>query len=404
MRVLHVIHSVDLKSGGPSHALFSLVKAQVKLGLEPHIFCTDRQASSHWEPRDEFLKQVQSLLPKNIGSLTMLPAIGRKRPWLRYGFSFQCKSSLTSFIQSPSTRPAFVHIHGLFSQITAVSAKLSVQNQIPHAIRLTGALDDVPLSLGNSFLKKCHVRLSTVPALRRATFVHTTSESEKETASKYVPANQVRIIPLGIEIPDMDAREAMGAFEETFPQLKDKQFLLCLSRIHPKKNLELTLKAFHCFAQSNPNTHLVIAGEHNDYQQQLAKLARELGLESKVHFVGFLKQSLKSGALFSASCFLQTSFHENFGISILESMAHGLKAVTTPGVASARYLEPANAGLIAEESPEALARAIGQVVGRGDSSRNQSVQSWVEQEMSWDSIAKILEGIYLECTKAQSGQ
>jgi glycosyltransferase involved in cell wall biosynthesis len=400
MRVLHIIHSVDLKSGGPSHALFSLVKSQVKLGLEPHIFCTDRQASAHWEPRDSFLSQVQSLLPDEIGSLTMLPAIGKKRPWLRYGFSFQCNSSLRSFMEAPATRPAFVHIHGLFSQITSVAARLSLEKNIPHAIRLTGALDDVPLSLGNSFLKKCHVRLSTVPALKRASFVHTTSESEAETASKYVPRNQVRIIPLGIEIPTIDISEATSAFQESFPQLKNKPFLLCLSRIHPKKNLELTIKAFHCFAESHPDTHLVIAGEHNSYQEKLARLARDLGVEEKVHFVGFLKQSLKSGALFSASCFLQTSFHENFGISILESMAHGLKAVATPGVASAKYLKPADAGMISEEKPEALAEAVHQVMARGDSSRNESVQSWVQKNMSWDSIAKILEGVYSEYSNA----
>ena len=86
MRILHVIHSVDLKSGGPSHALFSLVKAQVKLGLEPHIFCTDRQASSTWLPKDEFIKSIHALLPENMGTFNVVPALGKKRPWLRYGF------------------------------------------------------------------------------------------------------------------------------------------------------------------------------------------------------------------------------------------------------------------------------------------------------------------------------
>ena len=396
MRVLHVIHSVDLKSGGPSHALISLVKAQIKLGLEPHVFCTDRQASSHWEPKETFLKQIQSLLPDQIGSLTMLPAIGKSRPWIRYGFSFQCHSSLNSFITDPSTRPDFVHIHGLFSQITSVAANLSYRHTIPHAIRLTGALDPVPLSLGNSFIKKWYAHLSTIPALKRASFVHTTSQAEADTASTYVPTNHVRIIPLGIEIPSVDANDAMEQFHKAFPQLKDKQLLLCLSRIHPKKNLELAIRAFHCFSHSHPSAHLVIAGEHNSYQEGLVKLALELGLEGKVHFVGFLQQSLKSGALFSASCFLQTSFHENFGISILESMAHGLKAVSTPGVASAKFLKPADAGIIAEEEPEAMAQAIQSVIERGDSSRNQSVQSWVQQEMSWESIAAVLKGIYRE--------
>ena len=396
MRVLHVIHSLDLKSGGPSHALFSLVKTQVKLGLEPHVFCTDRQASAHWTPRETFLNQVQSMLPAKTGSLTMLPAIGKSRPWLRYGFSFRCHSSLSSFIRNPSTRPDFVHIHGLFSQITLVAAKLSHRNRVPHAIRLTGALGTTPLSRGCSLLKKIHVHFITAPALRRASFVHTNSQMEADSASKYVPTSQVRIIPHGIDMPAMNIQHATRKFQKAFPQLKDKKFVLCLSRIHPVKNLELAIKSFHRLSHSHPTLHLVVAGEHNHYQEQLAKLALELGLEDKVHFVGFLQQSLKSGALFSATCFLQTSFHENFGVSILESMAHGLKAVSTPGVASAKFLEPADAGIIAEEESEAIAQAIRSVIEKGDSSHNRSVQSWVQREMSWESIAAVLKGIYRE--------
>lgn len=396
MKVLHIIHSLDLKSGGPSHALFSLIKAQVKLGLEPHVFSTDRQASTHWLPRETFLDQVQSQMTDKMGSLTMLRAIGKSRPWLRYGFSFECLKSLRSFIVNPSTRPDFVHIHGLFSQITSVAAKLCHRNKIPHAIRLTGALDPGPLSMGNSLLKKFHLRLITIPALKRASFVHTTSLLEAQNTSRYVPEDRIKTIPLGVELPTIGINDAVKEFQKAFPQLRQKQFLLCLSRIHPVKNLELAIKSFHLFSHFHPSTHLVIAGERNSYQEQLAKLTTKLGLEDKVHFIGFLQQPLKSGALFSATCFLQTSFHENFGVSILESMAHGLKAVTTPGVASAKYLEPAKAGMISQEDPKALAQAIQTVIKDGDSSRNQSVQSWVQKEMSWESIAGILKAAYRE--------
>ena len=402
MRVLHVIHSLDLKSGGPSHALFALVQAQVKLGLEPHIFCTDRQAGATWKPDEEYIADLRAKLPSQIGSLTVLPAKGRTRPWIRYGFSFQCHRSLKAFLGDEQTKPAFVHIHGLFSQITSVAAKLSHQNGIPHAVRPTGALDPLPLSMGNSLLKKVYLNLVMKRMLNSATFIHTTSESEAETAKQFVPSDQVKVVPLGINVPELDPADGAKQFCSQFPQLEGHPFILCVSRIHPKKNLKLAIRAFHRWALKEPSFHLVIAGDKtaNEYQQGLEALAVDLGIRSNVHFVGFLEGAVKSGAFFAASCFLQTSHHENFGVSIPESMAHGLKVVSTPGVASSRYLEPANGGEVAKDNPEAVSIAIERVIADGDSSRNKALQSWVESKMSWDHVARSLSHIYQQACSA----
>ena len=51
---------------------------------------------------------------------------------------------------------------------------------------------------------------------------------------------------------------------------------------------------------------------------------------------------------------------------------------------------------VAEEESEAIAQAIRSVIEKGDSSHNRSVQSWVQREMSWESIAAVLKGIYRE--------
>ena len=49
MRVLHVIHSLDPRSGGPSHAIRQMVNAQIQFGMTAEIVASSVQSAEPWQ-------------------------------------------------------------------------------------------------------------------------------------------------------------------------------------------------------------------------------------------------------------------------------------------------------------------------------------------------------------------
>ena len=52
MKILHVIHSVDPRSGGPSHALREMVRAQRDAGHDINLVATTIQSAEPWAPAE----------------------------------------------------------------------------------------------------------------------------------------------------------------------------------------------------------------------------------------------------------------------------------------------------------------------------------------------------------------
>jgi len=143
------------------------------------------------------------------------------------------------------------------------------------------------------------------------------------------------------------------------PTMPVSGYLLFLSRLDPKKNLEALLRAMALLAPRYPDLTLVVVGEGNPiYVAQLRALAADLGIAESVCWAGFLDGAFKSAVLACASVFVLPSFSENFGISAAEALQAGLPCVLGEGVAIAPQVQAAGAGLAVVPTPEAVAEAI----------------------------------------------
>ncbi len=325
----------------------------------------------------------------------LIPCIGKRRPWVRYAYSPFCNSMLSRAIHRNSNALVdFVHIHGLFSQITHNAAKICQKFSIPYAIRPTGALDELPLQKGATFLKSFFLRYQLRGLLEDAHFIQSTSSQESKSLENLGFNLRLREIPLGISQPDWSPAHYQQIFAHRFPDLQNKPFILCLSRIHPIKRLDLALKAFKILSEKTSECHLVIAGTQNAYQSQLLNEAQQLDISLKVHFVGFLQDELKTGAFFSARAFLQTSEHENFGVTVLEALAHGLRVVCTPNVAAGEHLTKCNGGLISTDEPESIADKLFEILKEHSEEQKLALSKRVFHLCSWDSVAQQLYNCY----------
>jgi len=196
--------------------------------------------------------------------------------------------------------------------------------------------------------------------------------------------------------------EEFAFHERSFPNDGEWR-LVQAGRLIEKKGLPVTLRAFAVFLRKYPNATLTIAGE-GPLLGELQKLARELNIERRVSFTGFISQEQLRDIYYRSHIFVhpsQTGHDGNVeGIpnSMLEAMASGLPVFATDHGGIPEAVENGVSGvLVRERDHEALANALLNATQDSDSlariARNGA--EVVRQKFDLATQAHQLEEIYL---------
>ncbi len=129
-------------------------------------------------------------------------------------------------------------------------------------------------------------------------------------------------------------------------------YILFLSSLKPSKNVEGLIRAFDELKLSKMD--LVICGKKGWLYDQIFHLVKNLKLENRVHFTGFIEEAEVPVLMSMSEAFVLPSFFEGFGIPVLEAMACGVPVVTSDiaslpevGGDAAIYVDPTDIGSIA---------------------------------------------------------
>jgi glycosyltransferase involved in cell wall biosynthesis len=106
-------------------------------------------------------------------------------------------------------------------------------------------------------------------------------------------------------------------------------FILYIGTIEPRKNIARLIKAFALIASNHPEVLLVIAGMKGWGTEDLFESVRNLKIESRVRFIGFVPEDEKASLLSGAKIFIYPSIYEGFGIPVLEALACGIPTITS---------------------------------------------------------------------------
>jgi glycosyltransferase involved in cell wall biosynthesis len=219
-------------------------------------------------------------------------------------------------------------------------------------------------------LKRLSLRWIEMPILRGASAIHYTSRAEQLEAAAADPAIgkiPSAVIPLPIEISASDETIGVARFREKFPEIRDRSIVLFLSRIDPKKGLELLLSGFVEVVRAVPRAILVLAGAgDNRYLALLRTMIEDKGLRDHVLWAGFLQGEDKAAAFDAATVYVLPSYSENFGIAAAEALAAGVPTVVSDQVALAADIAAANAGIVVPCEAGAIANAIVRLLGNAD--------------------------------------
>jgi len=253
-----------------------------------------------------------------------------------------------------------IHIHALFSFTSMAAAWAARRAGVPYVLRPLGTLATYGINQRRPWLKRLSLAWLEGPALRQASAVHFTSDDEMREASQTGIPMKCVVIPLGIEA----FKPIDGALVRArFPALRSARYLLYLSRLDPKKNIEGLLRAFGLCAASWHDLKLLVAGDGAPgYVADLKGLAEELGLRERVVWAGHIDGDLKTSALAGAELFVLPSYSENFGIAAAEALMAGLPCVLGRGVAIAQDVVDAGAGVAVAPDPGSIAAGLMQVM------------------------------------------
>jgi glycosyltransferase involved in cell wall biosynthesis len=253
-----------------------------------------------------------------------------------------------------------LHIHGLWEESTAVACKLARKLAKPYVLSAHGMLE--PWALASKALKKrVYAALIERANVAGATCLHALTAAEAEQYRNFGATCPIAVVPNSVAVP---AGADPELFLLQFPQLRGKRLVLFLSRLHPKKGLDLLMEAWGRVAGQNADAHLVIAGPDSEgLQRRLAQRAAELGAGHQITFTGMLAGAMKWSALAAAECYTLPSYSEGLSMALLEAMGMGLPVIATRAC-NMPEISASGAGWEIEARADALTAALEDLLGQ----------------------------------------
>jgi glycosyltransferase involved in cell wall biosynthesis len=284
--------------------------------------------------------------------------------------------------------------------------RAAIKNGVPYYVFIHGALDPWFRRYRVKHLKKkVYWKLFEHRVLRDADAVLFTTKEEQELArNAFLPYDcRARVSGFGVGRPPgygvMDRRPAWRAFAASHPSLNDRHYLLYLARIHEKKGLDLALRAFSATKTMLSNTALVVVGHGDErFVRNLKDLARSLGIEDDVIWTGALYNDDKWNVIRAADAYILPSHQENFGISVVESLACGVPVLISDKINIWREVVSDAAGFVGSDTLSGTIRNLEQWAVLSDHGRSEMGNNGLncfrkhfDVDVTWKRLRSILE-------------
>jgi glycosyltransferase involved in cell wall biosynthesis len=130
-----------------------------------------------------------------------------------------------------------------------------------------------------------------------------------------VAAEKVDVALLGVEHEFFSLAAMRGPVEP---------YLLCVSTLHPHKNIERLVRVFARLRELRPEYRLVLAGMRGFHTRAVEDLVARLGLERAVEITGWIPRGELYALYRRAAAFVYPSTFEGFGLPVVEAMAAGV--------------------------------------------------------------------------------
>lgn len=208
-----------------------------------------------------------------------------------------------------------------------------------------------------------------------------------------------RVVPNGVSLEHFTqtfTKEEIAAKRASFDFEKDATVLFTSSRLEKKNGLGDVIAALPSLPT---NVCFVICGD-GTLNQALREQVRQLHLESRVRFLGFVDPSELPLFMHAADIFIRPSLSEGLGSAFLEAMAARMLVVGTPVGGIPDFLKDGSTGFMVQpENSESVTRVIVTVLALDDSKKAEILdraEKLVETSYNWNMISKQMETLFNE--------
>jgi glycosyltransferase involved in cell wall biosynthesis len=379
IRIVHIVPSIALIYGGPSQMVLGLAKGLATHGVDVTVLTTNANGDTGQVPLDVPLDRPVEQDGYRI-------CYFRCAPFRRYKFSLD----LLRWFARHASEFDLAHIHALFSPVSTAAATIARFQHLPYILRPLGTLDPADLQK-KRWLKQFYATLFERPNLAGAVALHFTSDQEAKISNRFGTLPRDLILPLGV-----------NSLEDTPSHLPSSPpTLLFLSRIDPKKGLDLLLPALEQLLAERLSFRFVLAGtnpQDPNYESQIRAQIQASPLAAHTTITGFVTGAAKAALLRSADLFVLPSYYENFGIAVAEAMAAGIPVVISDQVHIWREIEQAQAGWVSTCTVSALTEQLRSAL-QSDQERQQrgaNARIHALHHYSWNAIAQQMITAYRE--------
>jgi glycosyltransferase involved in cell wall biosynthesis len=373
--------------GGPFVAVKGMAEAVASLGAEVDVATTTANGKAELDaPLDRLV----------VEEGVRYFYFQRQYPKV-WTFSFP----LTRWLGRHASKYDVLHVHVPFSYPTLFGCQMARRHSVPYVLMPHGTLDPWALRF-RRWKKAPYFLLFERANILGAAAVHAVSAHERHAIEALGLPARVVTIPLGID-PPAEGDEGHGASRKR-KEMDGTVNILFLSRLHPKKGIEILLDAARLLQQRD-KMRFFIAGEGEEaYVRSLQDRAAAYGLEKRVTFTGFVSGAAKRRLFQEAHLFVLPSYDENFGMAVAEALSFGLPVVISEHVALAEQVAAVGAGSVVPCDAGELARALATLVADPDLCQRmgEAGRRLAQAEFSWPEIAKRLIALYEEVRAART--
>jgi len=383
LRVLQIVPSIALVYGGPSQMVRGFSAALGRAGAEVTVLTTDANGDAGQSPLDVPLQQP---IPTDNYTVWYFPCA----PWRRYKFSLP----LLRWLARHGSEYDIAHIHALFSPVSTAAATVARWQGLPYLLRPLGTLDPADLQK-KRLAKQIYGQLLEGPNLKQAAAIHFTSPPEAEVSQRFGSTAPAVVIPLGVTLPPALSPEALQQQLAALQVPTDRPIVLYLSRLDPKKGLDLLIPALERLLGTDdvPEFQFVLAGGNPQdpaYAQAVVDRIAASPLQRCTTCTGFVAGEAKTALLAAADLFVLPSYYDNFGIAVAEAMAAGTPVVISEGVYIWADIEMAEAGWRCDLSIDGIAATLATALQNPAERqrRGQQARHLATTAYSWDHVAQ----------------
>ena len=277
-----------------------------------------------------------------------------------------------------------IHTHGLWTMPNVYPAKFAMRHGSIFVLSPRGMLGEDALQF-SKLKKKMFWVTQQKRAVRSVACFHATAESEVCDIRNFGLEAPVAVIPNGIDLPELSLIEN---------NVDSAPYLLSLGRIHPKKGLDRLIAAWARVSPDYPTWRLKIVGpDECGHAQQLSSQAHTLGVSASVSIEAPVFGREKNFLMRHAKAFVLPTLHENFALTVAESLSLETPVISTKGAPWSGLIDE-RCGWWIEHGGDSLSSALRDAMSTPETElklMGERGRAWMRRDFSWDAIgAKML--------------